>query len=450
LVDLSCLLVITEFLALDVTEFQNGWSAVRISDPTLRDVDVQERHEDFSNLKSTQTPHYDLDEVQSVRNGLKLSTKLLMGDAQTWGPNRSLKLSCHAAEVGLLLALAGQTSEVVNAGLLHQAQFDANNQIAFDIERKMGSDTFNLCRKSKEFLITSTRDVSQLSECQEVNAAATIHCAVTVASLGAGFVTLNPLEVRDLSEKYIQCGVPPMIRDQFTLETDLSLPVDNNIYGSNHLTAEDVVTIRNSFRFAAWLFANVDRGWGPLEKLPLTSHAAEVGTILALGRASRDLIIAGFLHDSLERYVKVETNHIRDILFNAFGDRVLRLVEGVTEPIKTDLPGNWLDRKLSILSHVENGDVDLATLCCATKISTIAAGNKWLWTQGGEIKGWSSGSLEDNIVVFERLRDVFVRKGVAEIFISQYDSELSRFKASRDATYLSQLKSNKRHPSQIS
>ena len=79
-----------------------------------------------------------------------------------------------------------------------------------------------------------------------------------------------------------------------------------------------------------------------------------------------------------------------------FGRDVAELVAGLTEPDRQSHSTTWLERKLPVLARAREGNAALATVICAAKISTIAAGNKMLY-MGRPISDWSSGSLAENV-----------------------------------------------------
>jgi|GEM_PF-3226204 len=182
-------------------------------------------------------------------------------------------------------------------------------------------------------------------------------------------------------------------------------------------------------------FADADRQWGPNEKIPLSLHAIEVGFLLALVGEKTPIVVAGTLHDAYENYVPDERRHLlRALIRTDFGQAVNDLIEAVTEPDKSSEPGNWSFRKQAVLTSLRAMDVDVATVVCASKISTLAAGNKMRWmearsqkTNHPTLEKWSKGSWEENCKLFEQYLEIFEEKGVNPQLLAQFKEELRRF-----------------------
>lgn len=191
---------------------------------------------------------------------------------------------------------------------------------------------------------------------------------------------------------------------------------------------DDILKIRKAHIFCHKVFDEERRSWGPDEKLPLTSHATEVGTLLLLAEAPVETVIAGYLHDAFEGYVTVDQNRLRDAIRQEFGERVLALIDAVTEPAKSSASGNWLERKLQVLNNVKAGDSEVAAICCAAKISTLSAANKYL-RMGEPVESWSAGSYEENMAMFSQLEEVFFSKNISQILLKQFVHELDIFEA---------------------
>lgn len=189
--------------------------------------------------------------------------------------------------------------------------------------------------------------------------------------------------------------------------------------------AVDIRRMRDAVRLTATLFRDVERPWGTTENFPLSAHAFEVGLLLALAGAKPDTIIAGFLHDLLEEYIPTEQAQLANTVRQRFGPEVLRLIRAVTEPPKTAQAGNWLTRKGAALQQLLESDSEVAMVSCAAKISTLAAGNKFL--EERQLAKWTSGSFEENLEFFRRLRAAYEVKRVPKALLVQFDLELACF-----------------------
>src|SRR3989344_6311079 len=83
--------------------------------------------------------------------------------------------------------------------------------------------------------------------------------------------------------------------------------------------------------------------------IPYITHPLSVGLILALSRASEDVVIAGILHDTIEDSIS-EKKVTREMIAERFGENVATLVASVTE-FEKDLP--WEVRKQEALEHIK-------------------------------------------------------------------------------------------------
>lgn len=175
------------------------------------------------------------------------------------------------------------------------------------------------------------------------------------------------------------------------------------------------------------------RPWGPNEQLSMFRHAAEVGVLLLGAQQSPTVVAAGVMHDFYEGYIEVPTiEEIEAFVQGRFGDEVDRLLKVVTEPPKSPTQKNWWDRKLAVVKSLEGLGAEPNTVVCAAKISTITEGNKFLY-DGGTLQGWTAGSWQDNLTVFETLRKLFEEKGVPKALVDRFDIELERWRSNDPA-----------------
>lgn len=169
------------------------------------------------------------------------------------------------------------------------------------------------------------------------------------------------------------------------------------------------------------------RPWGPKETLPMFHHASQVGLLLVGSGQPKEVVVAGLMHDFYEGYVKKPGREELETLIKLnFGDRVHDLIVAITEPPKGCEEGNWLRRKLTVVNSLQAAGRDANTIACASKISTMAEGNKFLYLTG-TVDGWSAGSWDDNLRVFKELRTIFVANQVPWSLVHRYDVELKRW-----------------------
>lgn len=94
------------------------------------------------------------------------------------------------------------------------------------------------------------------------------------------------------------------------------------------------------------------------------AHPIEVGFILSECDVAYEVIIAGILHDTLE-----DTTATYSLLKNRFGNKVARLVKGVSEDDKSL---NWKTRKQKSINHLKNeASKEEKYIICADKLSNI-------------------------------------------------------------------------------
>ncbi|MFA6584782.1 MAG: HD domain-containing protein [Elusimicrobiaceae bacterium] len=96
--------------------------------------------------------------------------------------------------------------------------------------------------------------------------------------------------------------------------------------------------------------------------LPYIEHPIKVAALLMEIKASRDLVVAGFLHDVLE-----DTDRTADEIYRLFGKKVSLLVESVTE----NKSMSWEERKTHTIKSLEKADYDVVVLSLADKLDNI-------------------------------------------------------------------------------
>jgi hypothetical protein len=190
----------------------------------------------------------------------------------------------------------------------------------------------------------------------------------------------------------------------------------------------DLMYMTKALRYVHNTFGEAKpRPWGPNETLPMFHHASQVGLLLVGSGQPKEVVVAGLMHDFYEGYVKRPTRtelekHVR----THFGDRVHDLIHAITEPPKGPEEGNWRERKLSVVNSLRSAGRDANTIVCASKISTMAEGNKFLHVNGN-VEGWSAGSWKDNLGIFTELRQIFADNQVPWSLVHRYDVELERW-----------------------
>ncbi len=174
----------------------------------------------------------------------------------------------------------------------------------------------------------------------------------------------------------------------------------------------------------------------PVAKL---RHGAEVGMVMAAAGLSRDAVIAGILHDTLEAAApaspcyslskpraELKANLSRT-LARRFGANVEKLVSAATEPPRIPDSFDFIYRKSAIWQRLHHDERkshfigELAAVVCASKINTLAIGLEFL-SRNQTTRGWSSGSTEENLFVCDALRKRFVEAKVPAPLLNRFDT----------------------------
>lgn len=174
-------------------------------------------------------------------------------------------------------------------------------------------------------------------------------------------------------------------------------------------------------------------------------HCAEVGLSLLAAGLPADVVVAGILHDVLEAAAPVAPCYslsesraaLRTSLSMAiaqrFGTRVENLVSAATEPHRTPDMFDFLYRKSAIWQRLQPGQEragfirELATLVCASKTNTLADGLAFL-SRNQTTRGWSSGSVSENLFLCEALRKRFVDAEVSPLLLNQFDDVVTSWR----------------------
>lgn len=163
--------------------------------------------------------------------------------------------------------------------------------------------------------------------------------------------------------------------------------------------------------------------------IPYITHPLRVAVILQQAGASKDEVIAGILHDTIE-----DTDITLDYLINTFGKKIASIVQGCSEPDKSL---SWEARKKHTLDYLKTAPLQVKTVACADKLdnlsSTIAeydlVGDE-IWkkfNRGKEPQKWYFQGLSDSFydpvlikkdIPFSRIYNLF-RPKVENFFSKQ-------------------------------
>ncbi len=97
--------------------------------------------------------------------------------------------------------------------------------------------------------------------------------------------------------------------------------------------------------------------------IPYISHPFGVGMILLEAGCKEDVVAAGILHDTLE-----DTDTTEEDLRSNFGDQVLKIVEGCSEP---DKKASWEERKKHTIDYLKDASFSVRQVSCADKLHNL-------------------------------------------------------------------------------
>lgn len=101
--------------------------------------------------------------------------------------------------------------------------------------------------------------------------------------------------------------------------------------------------------------------------IPYIFHPLSVAAILAENQCTKEVIIAGILHDTIE-----DTALTVETIENEFGAEIKRLVLGASETNR-DVPNiTWEERKKHTIDYLKNqAEDDEKQVACADKLNNI-------------------------------------------------------------------------------
>lgn len=118
--------------------------------------------------------------------------------------------------------------------------------------------------------------------------------------------------------------------------------------------------VDDALALAADAFRNVIRkGSG----VPYLTHLLQVMVYVGEHGGDEDQLIAAVLHDYLEDVEGATAEELRE----RFGDRVARLVEGMSDSVTHPKPP-WKERKQRYLDALADKPAELKLICCADKL----------------------------------------------------------------------------------
>lgn len=140
--------------------------------------------------------------------------------------------------------------------------------------------------------------------------------------------------------------------------------------------------------------------------IPYIFHPLGVAKILIEYNCSEEIILAGMLHDTIED-TPVTIEDIR----RAFGEEVARLVEGASEPDKSD---SWENRKRHTIEYLKTAPLNVLLVACADKLDNIRAIREDYAKLGDVLWSRFNRPKEQQNWYYQALADVFVNRTKGE------------------------------------
>ena len=159
---------------------------------------------------------------------------------------------------------------------------------------------------------------------------------------------------------------------------------------------------------------------------PYAAHPVRVAEILDRFECSEDVIVAGFLHDTIE-----DTDVTAEEHSATFGPRVAALVTSVSEPDKS-LP--WKTRKQHTIEHLEQeADPDVLALVAADKLDNVRAITDTLRHLGQE-KTWAlfKADRSEQHSYYRRIAEILLRKDPNSRLLETLDFETQTLFPTKD------------------
>ncbi len=157
--------------------------------------------------------------------------------------------------------------------------------------------------------------------------------------------------------------------------------------------------------------------------IPYITHPLNVAKIMLEAGCSETLAVAGVLHDTIE-----DTDTTLADIETRFGPKVARLVDGLSEPDRSD---TWENRKQHTIDDLRRAPLDVVLVTCADKLDNIRSIHQDYQALGEPFWDRFNRPKEKQKWYYEALAAVFIsriedertetlfrafEKGVADVF----------------------------------
>lgn len=160
---------------------------------------------------------------------------------------------------------------------------------------------------------------------------------------------------------------------------------------------------------------------------PYVSHLYSVATLLLKATDDEDVVIAGLMHDSLEDV----PGYTKEMLSVEFGERVMSIVLGVTEPLDANKDMSeqkpWLERKEAYINSLTNGPLESCLVSCADKIHNLMSTER-AFTEGDAVLAEKMlAAFRHQKLFYEKVYAVCEGKlGADHVLVTEFRETLAR------------------------
>lgn len=157
---------------------------------------------------------------------------------------------------------------------------------------------------------------------------------------------------------------------------------------------------------------------------PYIAHLIAVAYMLADYSDDEDVIIAGFLHDTLE-----DTSYTPEEIEADFGTRVRSFVEGVTNTLFSErVSTSWNERQERYFNTLEGAPHECLLIACADKIHNMRSIVEEYHSRIDDFLTDFDASPKDIMDKYNRLQSLFSRKLRSNI-ADEFDSVHSEYQS---------------------
>ncbi len=162
-------------------------------------------------------------------------------------------------------------------------------------------------------------------------------------------------------------------------------------------------------------------------RTPYVAHLYSTMHLVSSVTDDEDVLIASLLHDSLEDVPHLTKENLSEL----FGERVLALVSGVTEPLDASkemsdqLP--WLTRKEAYLINLSKAPKESAIVSCADKIHNIMSTRHAIEVGDLQLVDEVHAHFRNQRIFYEKVLTICTEKlGDDHILIVRFQDELEK------------------------